>query len=189
MDSDTTYRMIVSFGLFVIGIIVTGLLWPRKTPQNHYDSPLLRVQPRIRMEELPEKDICPLCQWKNHNDMNNKYIDRILLLINRHQYTMCNHELTEMICKYYESKVYMKEGYDMKLKSSTVLEHIEGKHSLSANQFIVDSIREHQKIKTMASESMFLSDDKVDHNAFRLFQKAQENLESLYNMPAIEHVD
>ena len=41
MDSDTLYRMIISTGLFIIGIITVGYLWPRKHPQHYYDSPLL----------------------------------------------------------------------------------------------------------------------------------------------------
>lgn len=60
MDSDTTYRMIVSLGVFIIGAIVTGILWPHKKSQHHYDSPLLRriTHPPTTPLEVEAPSLC-----------------------------------------------------------------------------------------------------------------------------------
>ena len=147
MDSDATYRMIVSFGFFVIGAIVVGISWPLKKRQNHYDSPLLRTQPRKVEEPLiiiespviepsddsveeeeEEEEECLICQWYDDSEMVN-----IIKFIERFYGQVDNQALAETVCLSYNQNIY-KEGMP-KLEYANVIGHIEGNHMTNDEAF------------------------------------------------------
>lgn len=191
MDSDTTYRMILSSGVFIIGIIITGILWPRKVAQKHYDSPLLRVQPRDTVElsviETPivetPRDECLLCHWENN--FNTPEITRLFEIIDRSYGQMSTHELAKMVHLYYKQKILTDES-TVTLELSMVTEHLEGLHKLDAKMAIGESIRNYKKIMDLAKGKIQSPDGTINHNAFIVLENAQNKLQDLYSIaPAL----
>lgn len=198
MDSDTTYRMILSSGLFIICVIVTGIIWPRKVPQKRYDSPLLQVQPRnivvetvvIEPTEVPVTENieiqCLLCHWENN--FNTREITRLFELIDRYHGQMSTPDLANMLHLYYNQQILTENSTEI-LELSTVIEHLEGKHRLDTKMFIGESIRKYQKIMDTMKVMIYSPGDTIDHTAFVAIQETQNKLQELYSMTPVSHMD
>ena len=137
MDSDNTYRMILSFGIFVPFVLLVGLLWPIKTPQKHYDSPLLHVKPMVspindcisdmEIETIPDTQTvidrpCFLCLWDT--TLCDQPRIRLLALIDQYHATISTNELANMIHEYYKKFIHI-EG-EIIPEYSEIVSHLNG---------------------------------------------------------------
>lgn len=144
MDNDTTYRMIVSFGVFIIGAIVTCVFWPRDKPQRHYDSPLLqfrKVDAAVSKPEVIETPVnddngecCYLCQWQEKNGVSAHDYGRLGEIIYNNYGQMNNSDLAKMVYLYCKENHHT--GDKRMIGESTILEHLNDQHKLETKTFI-----------------------------------------------------
>lgn len=135
MDPDTSYRMIIALGSAIPIIIIGGLLWPRKHPQKHYDSPLLRLLNKsslIVTEEPPvsidtdntEAPIeCPLCHVSTIDPLN-PHLTGLDQLIECHYGKSDTYELADKILLYYKEYINNETTANVE----TICDHINGDH-------------------------------------------------------------
>lgn len=130
------------------------------------------------------REECFLCAYGDrfHDGIRAPHIARLVQIIDKFYGRMSNYELANAVHLYYKHNIYREgEGMHM-LEASVVLEHFEGRHSLAALNFIVESIRDYEQVKFIAKGCLCKADGSMDHRAFAIFDKAQTKLEKLYTM-------
>lgn len=138
MDPDTLYRMIVSLGPAILIIIIAGILWPRKQPQNHCDTPLSRLlnksstvnqeateNPLPSTDKLEISNECPLCEVNTIDPLNPHLSGLDRIIATHHGKTNC-YELAEMILLFYKQNI----NHATSANIETICLHINGDHSL-----------------------------------------------------------
>ena len=150
--------------------------------------PRTAVVPRPRKKKrqsLPvSKEECFLCAYGDrfHDGIRAPHIARLVQIIDKFYGRMSNYELANAVHLYYKHNIYKEdEGMHM-LEANVVLEHFEGRHSLAALNFIVESIRDYEQVKFISKGCLCKADGSMDHRAFAIFDKAQTKLEKLYTM-------
>ncbi len=146
--------------------------------------PPKKKQKVTRKVTPPSKDSCFLCSFGDrfHDGIKAPHIARLVQIIDKLYGRMRNKELAYAVHLYFMAKIYRKDEGMCILEAHVVLEHIEGRHSLAALNFIVESIHDYEQIKFIAKGCIMKADGSIDHKAFAAFNKAQEKLEKLYTM-------
>lgn len=132
----------------------------------------------------PTKDSCFLCQFGDrfHDGIRAPHIARLVQIIDKLYGKMSNYDLANAVHLYYMKYIYNEDEGTSILEAHVVLEHIEGRHSLAALNFIVESIHDYERVKFIAKGSLCKADGSMDHRVFAIFDKAQTKLEKLYTM-------
>lgn len=130
------------------------------------------------------KEGCFLCAFGDrfHDGIRAPHIARLVQIIDKFYGIMTNFELATALHLYYKEHIYNEEEGTQMLEIHVILEHIEGRHSLAALNFIVESIHDYEQVKFIAKGCLCKTDGSLDHRAFAIFDKAQSKLEKLYTM-------
>lgn len=126
---------------------------------------------------------CFLCAYGDdfHDGIHQTHINTMKRILKNNYGKVRNIELSQFVHLYFVKWVYRPDlGMEM-LEADMVLDHIEGLHSLSAMNFIVESIRDFKKVRFIARDSMCRSDGTFDYKAFSAFRQSHEALEKLYS--------
>lgn len=185
------YRMIVSFGIFVPSILLAGLLWPRKTPQKHYDSPLLHIRPPVvpindctpcvEIETIPDTQTivdrpCFICMWDTTSCDYPRI--RLLTLIDQYHTTMSTSELANMIHEYYR-RVIHQQGESMP-EYSEIVSHLNDHRVDEANKLVVQSFRDCKSILDLSKDMIIRPDGSVDRAILDVYSHTRDRLVALY---------
>lgn len=174
MDSDSTYRMIISFGIFVPFVLFTGLLWPKKRPQKHYDSPLLHVKPvvspvndctpcvgpeiePIQVDQSRDGE-CFICLWDTTLCDQPRF--RLLALIDKYCGTMSTSDLANMIHVYYTQFVH--QPGEIMPEYSEIVSHLNGHRISNVSEPVVESILDYQRISDQLVSDVIYDSEMID---------------------------
>ena len=139
---------------------------------------------RPRRRYISIQDDCFLCAWGNkfHDGIRVPHIQALYLMIDKFYGRMTNDDLANMVHLYYKRKIY-RHGCGMQmLMPYVVVQHLEGNHSLSAVNFLVESVKDYMHIRAIAKDSIYQADGTIDYKAFGMHEKAQTKIEKLYLM-------
>jgi hypothetical protein len=125
---------------------------------------------------------CFLCAWgdKFHDGIKAPHINKLNMILDDCYGRYNNDELAQQIHLYYKAYVYNKKSGMCMLRSSDVLEHIEGLHTLNAKFFIGESIKTWKKILFPLVNTIFRSDGTFDYKTFTCAEKTQKLIISMY---------
>lgn len=140
---------------------------------------------RQRKAMMPSsKDSCFLCAFGDrfHDGIRAPHIARLNNIYEKFYGKMSNYELANAMHLYFKANIYSEDDSIPMLEPQVILEHIEGRHSLAALNFIVESIKDYEQVKFIAKGCLCKADGTMDHRAFAIFDKAQTKLEKLYTM-------
>lgn len=144
-----------------------------------------RPPPRKKQRKAASsKDSCFLCAFGDrfHDGIRAPHIARLNDIYEKFYGKMSNYELANAMHLYFKANIYSEDDSIPMLEPQVVLEHIEGRHSLAALNFIVESIKDYEQVKFIAKGCLCKADGTMDHRAFAIFDKAQTKLEKLYTM-------
>ena len=133
---------------------------------------------------VSSKDSCFLCAFGDrfHDGIRAPHIARLNDIYEKFYGKMSNYELANAMHLYFKANIYSEDDSIPMLESHVVLEHIEGRHSLAALNFIVESIKDYEQVKFIAKGCLCKADGTINHRVFAIFDKAQTKLEKLYTM-------
>jgi hypothetical protein len=112
-----------------------------------------RKRPRSqRGKSVSIKEECFLCSVgdKFHDGIRVPHISKLFEMMSQGYGTMSNHDLALAMHVYYKNVIYNAEEGTVMLETYMIMEHLEGRHSLAAENFIVESIRDYEQMKFLA---------------------------------------
>lgn len=156
---------------------------------NQQNMPPIITRPpskkKRRVDIVPaSKDQCFLCQFGDrfHDGIRAPHIAKLNNIIDKFYGRMSNFDLACCVSLYFNEKIYAVTENIPMLRVEIILEHIEGRHSLNATNFLIESIHDYEKVKFIAKASLCKADGTLDKEAFAIFDKTQSKLEKLYTM-------
>ena len=137
---------------------------------------------RRRRQPVSIKDDCFLCSHGDrfHDGMRVPHIAKLFEMIDKQYGQVDNPILAQDMHLYYKNNIH-KPG-DQMLEVYMIIEHFEKRHSLSAENMIVESIRVCKNMKGLAVDAVFKRDSTIDYKAFAMYDKLQKREEKLYTM-------
>ena len=125
---------------------------------------------------------CFLCSSgdKFHDGIRVPHINRLFEIVRKFYARVKNEQLAIFVHLYYKNNIYNEDEGTPMLKPHIILEHFEGLHSLSATNFLVESIRDQKQLKFIFKNKICCSDGSIDYKAYDAYNKSQDKLEKLY---------
>src|SRR6201999_3341577 len=113
------------------------------------------------------KEDCFLCTHGNkfYDSIKLPHVHKLFEILNEGYGHMKKEDLAVSIHLYYKNNIYNRKKNKM-LEPYIVYEHLKGFHSLSALNFIVESIEECKEIKFLAKNSLCKQDGTIDPKQF-----------------------
>lgn len=125
---------------------------------------------------------CFLCTWGNehYDGLSVPHINELFRLVKTYHGAMQNTDLAQMVHLYYKENVYdPSQGMKM-LYPSTVQDHLENYHSLSASTFIIESMRRYQRAQFLVLEKLCFEDGSVNPKQLAMMGVCQNQMLKLF---------